>query len=206
MSDNADIRISASMRIGKYIRMAIPNPDDPLSRSLARDEFLCRYYGPPEPLMKKERKPVPVVEEAPYEGPTIFDKVFDCCDGDCFRRNIFLLNPKGNLHLELFLGFQNQEERQEFNGGERRGGGGGLEKAKGWFVFSQLKSPDQYPGWSSQAKSVFDQLECQLSTFLGGTGFDINLRNNNVVFLFPPRVYPICHPIAMFFIRVGVAG
>ena len=25
--------------------------------------------------MKKERKPVPVVEEAPYEGPTIFDKV-----------------------------------------------------------------------------------------------------------------------------------
>ena len=79
--------------------------------------------------MKKERKPVPVVEEAPYEGPTIFDKVFDCCDGDCFRRNIFLLNPKGNLHLELFLGFQNQEERQEFNGGQRRGGGRGLEKA-----------------------------------------------------------------------------
>ena len=37
--------------------------------------FLRRYYGPPEPLMKKERKPVPVVEEAPYEGPTIFDKV-----------------------------------------------------------------------------------------------------------------------------------
>lgn len=26
--------------------------------------------------MKKERKPVAVVEEAPYEGPTIFDKVF----------------------------------------------------------------------------------------------------------------------------------
>ena len=25
--------------------------------------------------MKKERKPVAVVEEAPYEGPTIFDKV-----------------------------------------------------------------------------------------------------------------------------------
>ena len=92
-----------------------------------------RYYGPPEPLMKKERKPVAVVEEAPYEGPTIFDKV------TAAKENY----PKISFSEDTnpFSGFQNQKARQELNGGQGGRRGGRLEEAKGGFPFTQLISP-----------------------------------------------------------------
>ena len=67
--------------------------------------------------MKKERKPVAVVEEAPYEGPTIFDKVPPSQE----RFHIYILNK----------GFQDEEEGQELDGGEGWWGGGRLEKIEG---------------------------------------------------------------------------
>ena len=75
--------------------------------------------------MKKERKPVAVVEEAPYEGPTIFDKVPPSQDSwihlKISRFHIYFPNK----------GFQDEEEGQELNGGEGCRGGGRLEKIEG---------------------------------------------------------------------------
>ena len=83
--------------------------------------------------MKKERKPVAVVEEAPYEGPTIFDKV------TAVKENYPL---KSCLLLQRQIsGFQNEKARQELNGGHGGRRGGGLEEAKGGFPFTQLISP-----------------------------------------------------------------
>ena len=82
--------------------------------------FLRRYYGPPEPLMKKERKPVPVVEEAPYEGPTIFDKVTS--GKECI--NVFSPSLKTNPHHEPFQVFKTKKrDRSSMEGKEGEGEG-----------------------------------------------------------------------------------
>ena len=70
--------------------------------------------------MKKERKPVPVVEEAPYEGPTIFDKVTS--GKECI--NVFSPSLKTNPHHEPFQVFKTKKrDRSSMEGKEGEGEG-----------------------------------------------------------------------------------
>ena len=72
--------------------------------------------------MKKERKPVPVVEEAPYEGPTIFDKVTSV--KEYLSLKSFALSPRTNPHLETFQVFKTKKrDRSSMEGKEGEGEG-----------------------------------------------------------------------------------